>query len=141
MTMLRVGDLMTDQIVSIKVDETAERLYEIMDQQHVRHVPVVDDDEVLIGIVSQRDLLPALLALDLGRARNPLILSDYMKDVKVADILTEWVDTISPDDSASDAGKLMLQNKYGCLPVVEDNRLVGIITEADYVRHIVENFE
>ena len=58
--------------------------------------------------------------------------------VKVRDIMTGEVECVAPDCDATIAGQIMLDNKYGCLPVTEDERLVGILTEADFVRHLVE---
>jgi CBS domain-containing membrane protein len=87
---------------------------------------------VLCGILSHRDLFRGALLRSLGygqRAEQKLLDSLAVKDA-----MRDEVVTISPKSTLSDAANLMLSNKIGCLPVVEGERLVGIISEADFVK-------
>lgn len=131
---LRVRDLMTDRVFSIQPDEDLARLVEIMDEIHVRHVPVVDADRVVVGLVSQQDLIRSVLyaSTDLPLAE----MRELLKTADVQSIMTTDVETIDADTDIEEAAGLMLDNKLGCLPVVEGGRLTGILTEADFVKYV-----
>jgi CBS domain-containing protein len=103
-----------------------------MKQQRIRHIPVIDSDGELCGILTQRDLFRGTLLRALGygsRAEQRMLDSMSVKNAMHEDVLT-----ISPDAALSDAATLMLSKKVGCLPVVHDERLVGMISEADFVK-------
>ena len=123
---------MTNRVFVVRADETVAALVDLMHEHQVRHVPVVDEDGDLIGLVSHRDLL-----------RNSLIEQDdevqvdkeeLLERLQVGDLMLGEVDRVKPDTDIRDAAQLLLDHKYGCLPVVEGNRLVGILTESDFVR-------
>jgi len=123
---------MTNRVFAVRADETVAALVDLMHEHQVRHVPVVDEDGDLIGLVSHRDLL-----------RNSLIEQDdevqvdkeeLLERLQVGDLMLGEVDRVKPDTDIRDAAQFMLDHKYGCLPVVEGNRLVGILTESDFVR-------
>ena len=123
---------MTTRVFAVRPDETVASLVDLMHEHQVRHVPVVDEDGDLIGLVSHRDLL-----------RNALIEQDdevqvdkeeLLERLEVGDLVLGEVDRVTPDTDIRDAAQLMLDHKYGCLPVVDGNRLVGILTESDFVR-------
>lgn len=132
---LLVSDLMTDKVFSIHPEEDLARLVELMDDIHVRHVPVVDDGDVLVGVVSQRDLIRHVLHaesdLPLAEMRQ-LLETRNVRSVMVAD-----VESVEPGTPIAEAGQLMFDNKLGCLPVVQADRLVGILTEADFVKYVI----
>jgi CBS domain-containing protein len=98
----------------------------------IRHLPVLDDDgEQLVGMVSQRDLFRGALAQALGYgqyASRRLLDTFAVKDVMTTDVITT-----SPDTQLAEAAQVLLERKIGCLPVVKNGRLVGIITEVDFV--------
>ena len=133
-TALKVRDLMTAPALAMKEDDTVSELYDLMDTQHVRHIPVVDDEGDLVGLVSHRDLLRLALAW-----QNDLpvtVQRQILARTRVEEILTRDVETVEANQDIGDAVDLMLENKYGCLPVVEGTRLVGILTESDFVRFV-----
>ena len=134
---LLVSDLMTDHVLSIRPNEDLARLVELMDEIHVRHVPVVDEGDVLMGVVSQRDLIRHVLHaesdLPLAEMRQLLETRD-VRSVMVAD-----VESVEPTTPISEAGQIMFDTKLGCLPVVQADRLVGILTEADFVKYVTRH--
>jgi CBS domain-containing membrane protein len=131
-----VRDLMTERVYTLKSRDDLESLYDLMDSRRVRHVPIVDNDGELVGLVTDRDLsrtaLGAVEELPLSVER------DILRRRRIRDIMVTEPDTIEPDASLADAAEMLLENKIGCLPVVEGLHLVGIITEADFVRDFLE---
>ena len=127
-----VRDLMTVGVVSAQPADRVATIYDLMDERHIRHLTVVDEDGDLVGVVSHRDLLRnALLErADLPRAAQ----RELLRQVTVGEVMTSEVETIEPERKAEEAAKILRERNFGCLPVVVEGRLVGILTEADFVR-------
>lgn len=128
-----VRDIMSSQVVSLFAEQTLPLAEDIMRFKHVRHLPVVDDEGRLLGLLSHRDLLRAHvsslanLSDDARRAR--------LADVRVREVMTRDVWAVRPDTLAQVAGQTLLDHRFGCLPVVDEGRrLVGIVTERDFLR-------
>jgi CBS domain-containing protein len=106
---------------------------DVMRLGRIRHLPVLDDDdEEVVGIVSQRDLFRGALsrALGYGQAAQQKLLNMLL----VKEVMTTQVATIAPDAPIAEAARAMLERKIGCLVVIEADRMVGILTEADFVK-------
>ena len=133
-----VRDLMTDRVFTLRPLDDLESLSELLDRHHVRHVPVVDRDGDLVGLVTQRDLARHALG---AREDLPLSLQqEILRRRRVREIMSTEVDTVEPDESLKTAAEMLIENKIGCLPVVEGEHLVGILTESDFVRlYVKEN--
>jgi len=129
---LKVRDVMTADPATLKRNDKLSLADDIMRLGRIRHLPVVDDDdELLVGIVSQRDLFRDALAHALGHGRNAQ--RKIMDSLAVKEVMASEVVTTSPDTSLVEAARLLTERKIGCLPVVENGRLVGILTEGDFV--------
>ena len=129
---LKVRDLMTEVVLSVHPDDSVEQVYDLMNERGIRHLTVVDADGDLVGIVSHRDLLRHS---PIERAEVPVfLLREILRKTLVKDVMTSEVETAAPDLPLSEAAQVMFENKFGCLPVLEDSRLVGILTESDFVR-------
>jgi acetoin utilization protein AcuB len=124
---------MSSPAVSITPDTLLQDALKLMHERQFRRLPVVDDRDELIGIVSERDLLyasppPTTLPGDQE-------LDDLLSELRVQEIMTKEVITTVPDAFIEEAARLMTENKIGGLPVVdEDNHVVGVITETDVFR-------
>ncbi|MCY1077544.1 CBS domain-containing protein [Archangium sp. miwbw1] len=135
--MQSVGELMTrSDLVTITETQNLAKAEELLRLHRIRHLPVVRDGK-LVGLVTHRDLLKA--AAQCGGA-DPAQQALWASDMMVRDVKTVRADTPSRE-----ALKLMLENKFGCLPVVRaDGTLIGILTEADMVRyaqHLIEDMD
>jgi CBS domain-containing membrane protein len=98
----------------------------------IRHLPVLDDDGALAGIVSQRDLFHSGLLRALGygsHARDKVLEHSLIKEAMKTDVVTT-----TPETALRDAASVMLERKIGCLVVLAAGKVVGILTEADFVR-------
>ena len=129
---LLVRDVMTKDVVTLERNEKLTVADDVMRLGRIRHLPVIDEDGALAGIVSQRDLFHSGLLRALGygshakdQAMELLVLKEAMK--------TEVV-TISPAAPLTEAAKTMLERKIGCVVVVEGKKIVGILTESDFVK-------
>ena len=132
-----VRDYMTKDVFTLRVDKKLVIADELMKWAHVRHVPVVDQDGRLVGIVSHRDLLRASISSIETRVAAAEK-RQHLASVTVREVMQAQVQTISPDAPVQEAAKLMRERKIGCLPVVTDGRLIGIITESDLLRIVAQ---
>jgi acetoin utilization protein AcuB len=128
---VRVAERMTPAVVTIRRDTTAPTAWALMKVRHFRHLPVVDDRGRIVGIVSDRDLthVPSTST----RAGQAVPTS-----VPVERIMTAVVISVRPDDDIAEAARLMWEHKIGALPVVDNGRLVGILSEIDLLRVLSE---
>ena len=129
-----VRDLMTEDPVCVEPHATMDQVHDRMLALGIRHMPVVVDDEI-VGIISNRDIISLLGRL--GREtfdEQAKVLARFRAD----QAMSRGVETIEPDIEIETAAQLMLDNKIGCLPVCEGAHLVGILTEADFVRYVAK---
>lgn len=121
--MLSVADFMTRDLVTVRESDDLALAESLLRLGGIRHLPVVRERK-LVGLVTQRDVLRS------GEAGRP-----GARTLQVAEIMTREPTTIRPAAPLSQAARLMLERKFGCLPVCDDDgTLVGIVTEADFVR-------
>ncbi|MDY6854320.1 MAG: CBS domain-containing protein [Thermodesulfobacteriota bacterium] len=131
---MKVKELMVKDIATLDINEELSLADDIMKLGRIRHMPVIDNG-VLVGIISQRDLYKASLASAMGFGEKAK--RDFLKSLKVKEVMITDVITISPEADIKEAGKIMLDKKIGCLPVVEGKKLTGLITETDILRQFI----
>jgi CBS domain-containing protein len=119
-----VGQFMSTDLFTVRADDLVDLAASVMDWRHVRHVPVEDDQGRLIGLVTHRALLHLL---SLGLPAEP------EKRLTVRDIMKTEVHTVSSSTPTIEAITIMENYRVGCLPVVDDGQLVGIITSYDFL--------
>jgi len=135
---MKVRDWMTREVASVRRNDKLLIADDVMRLGRIRHTPVLDDhSDDLVGIVSQRDLFRGALASALGYGEHAQ--QQVMSTLAIKDIMTTDPATTTPDTLLSDAARAMLERKIGCLPVLADGRLVGILTESDFLRFAAEH--
>src|SRR5918911_2241801 len=128
--MLLVSDAMSREIVTLSPDETAATALALCRERRIRHLPVLQRGR-LVGIVSDRDLRSSTPALgDPDRAAA-------LQRILVEDVMDHEVVTADPEDPIEQAANTMRERKIGCLPVLEGDELVGIITASDVMDALV----
>ena len=145
-TTMLVKDCMTAAPVTVKPTETVESAVKIMEERQIGGLPVVDEQGAIVGLLSEGDLLvreaplkPPLYITLLGSIiyfESPGHFHEHIKKalgMMVQDVMTAHPVTVAPDVPLSDAAQLMIDKKVERLPVVEENRLVGILTRHDLV--------
>jgi CBS domain-containing protein len=118
-----VGQFMSTDLFTVNPDDLIDLAASVMDWRHIRHVPVEDQEGRLIGLVTHRGLLRMMIGRGTGN-REP---------VTVREIMVKEPVTVSPSTSALEAIEIMRSNRVGCLPVVESDQLVGIVTSYDFL--------
>ena len=104
----------------------------LMQIEHIRHIPIVDQNYQFVGLVTHRDLLAHSFS---ALANINEDVQDHVDhQVPIANIMKTDVVTIDSDLDLCSAISILLENKYGCLPVIVEKKLVGIITEADFLK-------
>ena len=128
-----IGQFMSTDLFTVKPDDLIDLAASVMDWRHIRHVPVEDEEGRLIGLVTHRGLLRILNMGDHanrdGRAKT------------VREVMIENPVTVSPSTSSLEAIHIMRSNRVGCLPVVENDQLVGIVTSYDFLEASARLFE
>jgi CBS domain-containing membrane protein len=129
---MTASDIMSTDVVTLIEDETLAHAKSCMDRGRIRHLPVVHDGR-LVGLVTHRDLLAA--SFSIFAEVEPAEQRRIFVRIPVAEAMHRDVVTVRPDTPVAEAARILLDNKYGCLPVVgDDSELLGIVTEADFLR-------
>lgn len=131
---IHIEDIMTRKVVAVQSDHSIHLASGVMQLKHIRHLPVLDGDR-LAGLVTHRDLLRAQAAV-LAAPYDPR--HDASMSIPVRHIMRTNVWTVTPKTPVLEAARIVLDHKFGCLPVVDGARLVGIVTEVDFMRVLVE---
>lgn len=135
-----VKHIMTEKVVTFFAEQTLPLAEDVMRIHRFHHLPVIDSECRLVGLVTHRDLLRGQISVLTGltdaerRARQ--------EEVRIRQLMTADVWTVGPDTLASHAGQTLLDHKFGCLPVVDADRILcGIITERDFLRFAIKALE
>jgi CBS domain-containing protein len=128
---LRVRDLMTADVKTLRRNDQLSAADELMKVGRFRHVVVLDDDDSVAGVLSQRSIFYGALAWSLGH--GTLAHQKALEAFAVKDVMETDVVTVHPDSALGEAAATMMERKIGCLPVVDAGRLVGILTEGDFL--------
>ncbi|SRR5690554_841640 len=128
----KVADIMVRNLITCKASDTLAQARQLMKDGQVRHVPVLDEQGQLVGLVTQRAILRETLLI---ASRFGIADLEYQEQKKlVSEIMEDDLKTIPSDMSLLEAGRYFTKCKQGCLPVVDAGQLVGIITSADFVK-------
>jgi CBS domain-containing protein len=127
---IRVEDHMTRDLQTMRRNDSLSIADELMKVGGFRHVVVLDDDnDEIAGVVSHRDIFYGALAWSTGQGKNAH--EKTLDATSVKDVMQSKVITVAPDTALAEAAGTMLEHKIGCLPVIDENRVVGILTEGD----------
>ena len=129
---IRVRDCMTRSAVTIHSDALVRGAVEMMKKRKLRHLPVVDRGGRLVGIVTDRDLRQVVFDPRIQARLGDLAAA--LGTLTVRDVMTWGVVTVRPETEIRQAAQLMREQKVGALPVVEGDRVIGILTESDLLR-------
>jgi CBS domain-containing membrane protein len=133
-----VREIMTPIVETLSVGDTLATARRQLERGRIRHLPVVDGDEHVIGLITHRRILEAWVSHGHPNTEKP---KEVARDVPIEMLMEKDVRTVAPETPAAQAAALLESHKFGCLPVVDGGKLVGILTEADFVRFARRYFE
>jgi CBS domain-containing membrane protein len=128
-----VREIMMGNPVTLKPGDTLDLANDIISLGRIRHIPVVEDGR-LVGLLSERDLIGAAATEIFGLKQKRK--SALLKTVLIKDVMKKKVITTKPDTSIKAAAHLMADKKIGCVPVIENETLVGLLTTTDILRYV-----
>ena len=131
-----VKDRMTPNPVTITPDTSFPEAFRIMREKGIRHLPVVDKDEKLVGIVTQTDLLHA--SPSVTTTLSVFEVNYLLVNLHVREVMSSPPITVTEDAPLEEAARVLVEKKIGSLPVVRDDSLIGMITEIDLFETFVE---
>jgi CBS domain-containing protein len=130
---MQVKEIMSTEVITVGRNDDLLGVEQTMASKKLRHLPVVEDAE-LVGIVSQRDVFKAAMSSAMGYGQKAQ--EAYLHKVLVKEIMVYPVITVSPTASLREAVDLIMERGIGCLPVVENGVLVGLVTKTDLLRQL-----
>ena len=128
-----VTQIMMGSPVTLGPEDTLDLANDVISLGRIRHIPVVDAGR-LVGLLSERDLMGAA-ASHVFRLKQKSK-SALLKSVLIRDVMKKRVVTVTPETSIKDAAHLMADKKIGCVPVVRDGAIVGLVTTTDILRYV-----
>ena len=139
--MTSVRSIMSDDILTLGIENTLSDARIMMVENNIRHIPIVDDEQVLIGLVSQRDVLSVeeSTLFDINVTVTSLL--DRDQHVKIGDFYRRDVVTINAHVSVHHAALTIQKYKIGCLPILSGDKLIGLVTDSDFVNVAINLIE
>jgi len=128
-----VTQIMMGSPVTLGPEDTLDLANDVISLGRIRHIPVVDAGR-LVGLLSERDLMGAAASHVFGLKQKSK--SALLKSVLIRDVMKKRVVTVAPETSIKDAAHLMADKKIGCVPVVSDGTIVGLVTTTDILRYV-----
>jgi CBS domain-containing membrane protein len=128
-----VREIMMGSPVTMKPEDTLDLANDVISLGRIRHIPVVEDGR-LVGLLSERDLMGAAATTIFGLKQRSK--SALLKSVLVKDVMKRRVVTVKPDTSIKETARLMKEKKIGCVPVVNEGNLVGLVTTTNILRYV-----
>ncbi len=133
MTMNTVEDLMTADPLSLHRAATLKDAHDLMREKNVRHIPVIDEQGMLVGMLTQKVMMAAVIGLLAKYGATALERKE--KQQLVADLMLTDFATVTAEQSLAEVAAFFVKNRHGCLPVLTpENKLIGILTSSDFVR-------
>jgi CBS domain-containing membrane protein len=138
MRITTVKDIMTDVVETLQLGDTLATARRQIERGGIHHLPVIDAEEHVIGLITYHRILDAWL----NRGQPNTESADRAAGAVAIDMVMEKnVLTVDTETTAAEAARLLETNKFGCLPVTKDEKLVGIVTAGDFVHFALRYFE
>jgi CBS domain-containing membrane protein len=128
-----VANLMTLDPFAVRAEHTLYDAHNLMKEKNVRHIPVIDNNGILLGMLTQKIMMNKVIAImgDYGASE----LESHEKETKVADLMAIDFACVTPTQPLQDVVTFFVKGRHGCMPVVDEHgKLTGILTSADFVR-------
>ncbi|HKK87621.1 MAG TPA: CBS domain-containing protein [Saprospiraceae bacterium] len=131
-----ISAIMTKDPISVNVTHKVSEVAEIFNQKKIHHIPVVSGEK-LIGIISKTDIERISYVSDLQNDKANTAIYDMLK---IEQVMTNQVDTVQEDDEIRNAARKFATGEYHALPVLEGDKLSGIVTTTDVIKYLLEQY-
>jgi CBS-domain-containing membrane protein len=141
-----VRDVMKREVLAVQADTNIQQVAALMTENHLHTVPVVDDEKRVVGIISESDLFLKEKGIPFSAVKLPALFERWVdpshlaeiyrtaSEHTAADVMTEDVITVGPQDSIGHSAFLLFKHDFRTLPVVENGKLVGTLSRVDFIR-------
>lgn len=129
--MMTLSEIMTEHPFTLGPSNSVKQAMDLMQQERIRHIPIVDEQHHLLGLVTLTDILAT-------RESKLLLISpereaEFTDSVQLDEIMTRQVASVDPHAGIKEAALYLQRHRYGCLPVLKGRMLIGIVTESDFI--------
>ncbi|HHQ4594147.1 TPA: CBS domain-containing protein [Aeromonas veronii] len=129
--MMTLSEIMTEHPFTLGPSNSVKQAMDLMQQERIRHIPIVDEQHHLLGLVTLTDILAT-------RESKLLLISpereaEFTDSVQLEEIMTRQVASVDPHAGIKEAALYLQRHRYGCLPVLKGRKLIGIVTESDFI--------
>ncbi|MBY0124122.1 acetoin utilization AcuB family protein [Bacillus sp. S/N-304-OC-R1] len=128
-----VEEIMRKNVVALSKDDIIANAIRLMNENKIRHLPIIDENQHLIGLVTDRDIRDATPSILFETEKFKELLQNPLEMIMRTDIITGH-----PLDFVEEVSAIIYEHRIGCLPILKDDKLVGIVTETDLLRTLVE---
>ena len=137
---MKMKDLMHEKVITCNPDTSLKIVNDMMVRHGFRQIPVVDGDEKPLGVITSHDVRNVLI---LYRSKHKEDISDIqiLSFIKVEKLLKKEVLTLPPDASISTAAGMLVKDKYGCIIIIENGKIAGIVTALDVLKFVAESMQ
>lgn len=137
---LRLEQIMKVDLVRVKPDDTMEHVATIFEQSNFHHLPVTDDDENLVGIISTTDLNQISYGMSLFERQGDKDMYNHVlfRSLLVNEVMKKDVFTLGPDATITDAHQAFKEGRYRAIPIVSNEMLVGLVTPFDLIELLMD---
>lgn len=133
---LPVSSIMTTNLITLDVKESLEKAEHLFKKYKIRHIPVIENDKI-IGMISLNDILRISFADGAYREEENISSSIY-EMFTIRQLMIGNLETVSPDTTIKDVAKLLVKREFHSLPVVENGRLIGMVTTTDLIKYLLK---
>ncbi len=133
----KLKEIMTEQVITVKPSDTMTKVDEIFKMHPIHHLPVVNDESKVVGIISKSDYFKMQHGLTLFHtAKSEAYNEALFHSILVEDVMTKQVATLHPDDTVATAADYFRENLFHAIPIVDEHkRLLGIVTTYDLLNY------
>lgn len=133
---MKVAQRMTINPITVSPEDNIYFVKDVMEREGIHRLPVLDASEQLVGLISKSDILAA--SPDFSSSPSIHEVAYLLSRLTVADVMSTEVMTISPNATLEEAARIMIDGEISCLPVLDGDKLVGLITKTDLYKHLLE---
>jgi len=136
-----IKDVMVTKLITIGIDAPFSQVWDIFSNQRIRHLPVINQDKRLKGLITQRDFYRIIPPRKDIEDSGSFYLKEDLDKFILQKVMIDNVATLFPQDTLGTAINMMVQKKYGCIPIIDEKGiLVGILTQTDALKAIANYF-